>query len=260
MSTADVPVLRSEALDGGVVVLEMTRPGRLNAISRRLARDLTDALERLAGDAATRAVVLTGAGERAFGAGIDVRELAEQTPDERDEQQQLMIGLQRAFSDYALPTIAAVHGIAAGASLQLALHCDLLVVGPQARLGMPELSAGLPGILGAWLMHSRVGPQLAADMLLTSRWLSADEAVSAGLAARLVPAGEERATAVAIAREIASRRPDALAATHAWLRRLRTQGAAVTFAGAIEAADEALHAANRRTLNHLGAREDGSYG
>ncbi|GAA1010611.1 enoyl-CoA hydratase [Acrocarpospora pleiomorpha] len=235
-------VLRSEALEGGVVVLEMARPERLNAISRRLARDLTDALVLLAGDATTRAVVLTGAGERAFGAGIDVRELAEQTPAERDEQQELMIGLQRALSDYALPTIAAVHGIAAGASLQLALHCDLLVVGPGARLGLPELSAGLPGILGAWLVHSRVGPQLAADLLLTSRWLSADEAVAAGLAARLVPAGEERATAVAIARGIASLEPAALAATHAWLRRLRT--APVTFADAVEAADEALHAAN----------------
>ncbi|WP_214104176.1 enoyl-CoA hydratase/isomerase family protein [Acrocarpospora catenulata] len=237
--------LNVTTLDGGVAVLEMARPERLNAISRDLARELTEALDRLATDAATRAVVLAGAGERAFGAGIDVRELAELTPGERDEQQDLMVGLQRTLSDYPLPALAAVHGIAAGASLQLALHCDLLVVGPRARLGMPELGAGLPGILGAWLVHSRVGPQLAADLLLTGRWLSGEEAVAAGLAARLAPLGEERATAVAMARQIATRQPDALTATHTWLRRLRTQGAA-TFADAVATASGALHAANRR--------------
>ncbi|MEU9886254.1 enoyl-CoA hydratase/isomerase family protein [Sphaerisporangium sp. NPDC051011] len=258
MSAAEAPILRSETLEEGVTVLEMARPDRLNAISRALARELAEALRRLSADGTTRAVVLTGAGERAFGAGIDVRELAEQTPAERDEQQQLMIGLQRSLSDYPLPTIAAVHGIAAGASLQLALHCDLLLVGPGARLGLPELSAGLPGILGAWLAHSRVGPQLAADMLLTSRWLSAEEAVTAGLAARLVPAGQERATAVDLARKIAAHRPEALAATHAWLRRLRTWGSPVTFTGAVEAADEILRASNRSApITPRGGGHDG---
>ncbi|MEU6726386.1 enoyl-CoA hydratase/isomerase family protein [Nonomuraea wenchangensis] len=244
-SAAGTSVLRTEFLAGGVAVLEMARPERLNAISRDLARELTSALDRLAADGSVRALVLAGAGERAFGAGIDVRELAEQSPAERDEQQALMIGLQRTLSDYPLPTVAAVHGIAAGASLQLALHCDLLLVGPGARLGLPELDAGLPGILGAWLVHSRVGPQLAADLLLTSRWLSGEEAVAAGLAARLVPAGQERANAVELARKIAAYRPEAVEATHAWLRRLRTHGSPVTFAGAVEAADEILHAANR---------------
>ncbi|WP_432994075.1 enoyl-CoA hydratase/isomerase family protein [Dactylosporangium sp. CA-233914] len=241
-------VLHREVIDGHVVVLEMARPERLNAISRGLAAALVAALDELAAAGTARAVVLAGAGERAFGAGIDVRELAQQTPAERDEQQRLMLRLQRTLSDYPLPTVAAVHGIAAGASLQLALHCDLLLVGPRARLGMPELSAGLPGILGGWLLHTRGGPQLAADLLLGGRWLVGAEAVAAGLAARAVPLGEERAAAVETARRIAGYQPDALAATHAWLRRLRSAGAAPTFEAAIEAANEALHAANRRDL------------
>ncbi|SCL22865.1 Enoyl-CoA hydratase/carnithine racemase [Micromonospora pallida] len=251
MTADEATVLHRQDLDGGVVVLEMARPHRLNAISRQLATALVDALDGLATEQAARVVVLAGAGDRAFGAGIDIRELAAQTPPERDVQQRTMVRLQRTLSDYPRPTVAVVHGIAAGASLQLALHCDLLLVGPEARLGMPELGAGLPGLLGGWLLHTRGGPQLAADLLLGGRWLSGPEAVAAGLAARLVPLGEERATAVDVARQIAGYQPDALAATHAWLRRLRIGGAAPSFAEAIDAAGEVLHAANRR---HPGER------
>ncbi|RJQ83984.1 enoyl-CoA hydratase/isomerase family protein [Amycolatopsis panacis] len=235
-------VLRTENPEAGVVVLEMARPERLNAISRELAAAMVSELDKLAVDGSTRAVVLAGAGERAFGAGIDVKELAAHAPSEGDEHRELMLRLQRTLCDYPLPTVAAVHGIAAGASLQLALHCDLVIAGPGARLGMPELSAGLPGLLGGWLLHTRGGPQLAADLLLGGRWLSGEEAVAAGLAARLVPAGEERASAVAVAANIAGYQPAALAATHAWLRRLRTHGA-VSFEQAIEAAGSVLREA-----------------
>jgi enoyl-CoA hydratase/carnithine racemase len=238
-----------------VLVLTMSRSERLNALSRDLAAQLLDQLERAAADPGVGAVVLTGAGERAFGAGLDIREAATQTPAERDQQQELFLRLHGTLADYSLPTVAAINGLAAGASLQLALHCDLIVVGAGARLGMPELAARLPCIIGAWLMHRRLGPQLTADVVLSGRWLSAEEAVSHGLAARLVDAGEERTTAVAIAREIARRDPAALLATHRWLRTLRGGTAPESVTDALRAAEGILHESNRRPLGDpLGER------
>jgi enoyl-CoA hydratase/carnithine racemase len=254
--------LLSESVGEAVTVLTMSRPERLNAISVGLATELVRSLERHAADPNVAAVVLTGAGERAFGAGIDVREAATFSPQERDAQQEVMLRLQRTLSDYPLPTVAAVNGLAAGASLQLALHCDLIVAGAGAKFGMPELGAGLPCILGSWLLHQRVGPQIAADMVLSGRWLSAEEAVGTGLAARAVRAGDERSVAVAIAEEIASRKGEALTATHRWLRELRRGVAPRSLDGAIAAADEIIRVSNRSPLadpldrGRSAARED----
>ncbi|MCR1785828.1 enoyl-CoA hydratase/isomerase family protein [Nocardioides carbamazepini] len=250
-------VLRVDEPADGVAVLTLSRPERLNALSAALADQLADELVARATDDRTRVVVLTGAGERAFGAGIDVRELAEGSVEQRDRHQAAMLRLQRTLADGALPVVAAVRGIAVGASFQLLLHSDLVVVGRSGRLAMRELAAGMPAILGGWLLHQRVGAQVAADLVLTGRWVGAEEAVRLGLAARVVADGDELDTAVSLAAAIAALPADALRATHGWLRRLRSTGAPATFAGAVDAADDILHAANRRAIAPAGEARSG---
>lgn len=238
--TGDIIV---EQAPENVRVLTISRPARMNALTSSAVAELLAALDESVEDRAG-AVVLTGAGDRAFGAGLDVREHATASVTERDDTQNLFTKLHRTLADFPIPIIAAVNGIAAGASFQFALHCDLMVIGKHAKVGLPELSAGLPCILGSWLLERRLGPALTADLVLTGRWLSAGEAVELGLAARIVEPGEERAAAESIAAEISSRDGEARAVTHEWLRRLRT-GPSTSFADALTAADLVLHDSNR---------------
>ncbi|MTD16290.1 enoyl-CoA hydratase/isomerase family protein [Nakamurella sp. YIM 132087] len=217
----------------GVGVVTMSRPERMNAVSLDLAQGLHDTLGALAVDDAVRAVVLTGAGPRAFGAGLDIREAATLDSDQLARQHELYSGVQRMIADFPKPTIAAVNGVAAGASFQLALHCDLLLAAPAARFGMPELAAGRPCIIGSYLLHRRIGPGLAADLVLTGRWLPATEAVSVGLVSRIVQPEFLLEAAVEAAAAIGGRSPAAVAATLSWLRELRT-GAVPDLAGAFD--------------------------
>lgn len=237
------PEVLVDSAPGNVRVITVSRPARMNALTRHTVAAILDAL-----DAAVRdnvgALVLTGAGDKAFGAGLDVREHAVATVEERDQTQELFTRLHNTLADFPIPIVAAVNGVAAGASLQFALHCDLMVIGEHARLGLPELSAGLPCILGSWLLERRLGPALTADVVLAGRWISAAEAVEFGLASRLTEPGGERAEAITLATAVADRAGEARAVTHEWLRRLRT-GPSTSFGDALNAADLVLHDSNR---------------
>ena len=225
--------------DAGVAVLTFCRPERRNALSLGLMRDLDSALAALSGDGDIRVVVLTGAGNKAFGAGLDIKEAAMLGKAEQDEQHGHYESIQRRMAAFPKPLIAAIEGVAAGASLQVALHCDLIVVAEGARIGMPELSAGRPCIMGSYLLTSRIGPVGAARMVLGQDWLNADAALSLGLASLTTPTGGAIAAAQAYAEKLAGTAPNALAATLAWLRQLRN-GSAPGLADAFARADEIL--------------------
>ncbi len=225
--------------DSGVAVLTFCRPERRNALSLGLMRDLDNQLADLAEDADIRVVILTGAGDKAFGAGLDIKEAATLDEAAHQEQHAHYESIQRRMAAFPKPLIAAIEGVAAGASLQIALHCDLIIVAEGGRIGMPELSAGRPCIMGSYLLASRIGPIGAARLVLGQDWFDAETALSSGLASLVTPTGGAMDAALAYAGKIAATAPNALAATLSWLRQLRN-GASLGLVDAFAKADEIL--------------------
>jgi enoyl-CoA hydratase/carnithine racemase len=188
------PTLLEENRDG-VLLLTLNRPARRNAFNDQQYDDLRAALAQAQDDEHTRVVVITGAGG-AFSAGQDIDEM----------------GSGRGFTPFVdqvcvfdKPLIAAVNGVAVGIGLTLLPHCDIVYVGESARLRAPFTALGLVCEAGSSLLLPLViGPQRAAEVLFTARWIDAGQAVVLGLAARVFPDPELLPAALATAREIAA--------------------------------------------------------
>jgi enoyl-CoA hydratase len=192
---------------GTVALVELDNPP-LNLVTEAMTRRLGDALDRVAADAGVRAVVVTGAGERAFCAGSDVKEF--QALAGRVAEGKLLLEklVYRKLADLPAPTIAAIEGDALGGGLELALCCDLRVASARARLGMPEVRLGvIPGSGGTQRLPRVVGPARAKEMILVADLLGAAAAERIGLVNSVVPAGEALGAATAIAERIATRGP-----------------------------------------------------
>jgi enoyl-CoA hydratase len=200
-------------LDGhdGVALVTIDRPEARNALSFALLAELAETLEALDGDGSTRAVVLTGAGDRAFAAGADIKELADQTP-ERLRADGHFATWDR-IAAVGVPVIAAVRGYALGGGCELAMSCDLIVAGEDARFGQPEIGIGvMPGAGGTQRLTRAVGPALAMELVLTGRMIGAAEAKAAGLVTKVVPAEDTLTEALAMADAIAAGPPLAIRA------------------------------------------------
>lgn len=218
MSDVDAP-LRVTRRDDGVVLVTLSRPRVLNAISTEMASWIVRLLAEL--DDTAGSIVLTGDGDRAFGAGLDLRELREADALQRAEQQRTMLAMQRALAECRVLMVAAVNSLAMGASWQTALHCDVVFAAASAQFAMPETTAGQACIVGSWLLGSLVPTGTVADVVLTGRRVPAAEAERLGLVQRVLPDGELLAASIALASELAARRSVAFDATRAWVRRLR---------------------------------------
>jgi enoyl-CoA hydratase len=193
------------ASDGPVGIVTLNRPAQLNALARPLLAELVDALERHDTDPDIRAIVLTG-GPTVFAAGADIREMADASA--VDMLVRNTIGLFDRVRGVTKPVIAAVGGYALGGGCELAMLCDIIVAGENARFGQPEINIGLiPGAGGTQRLTRIVGKFVATDMILTGRMLSAEEALRLGLAARVVPQELVVQEAVRLAREIAAKAP-----------------------------------------------------
>ncbi len=191
--------------DGPVGVVTMNRPRQLNALAGPLMRELVDALEAHDADTAIRAIVLTG-GPTVFAAGADIKEMAEATA--VDMLLRNNIGLWDRLKKITKPLIAAVAGYALGGGCELAMLCDIIVAGENARFGQPEINIGLiPGAGGTQRLTRSVGKYVAADMVLTGRMLTAEEAFQRGLVARVVPQELIVEEAVRLGKELAMRPP-----------------------------------------------------
>lgn len=166
--------------DSGVARIVLNRPERLNAISALMREELIDSLRNLDNDPAVKAIVLTGAGERAFGAGQDLGEARTFSEEVIDTWIDEWTTLYRTVIDLATPTIAAVNGYAVGAAFQLAAVCDIRVASETARFGMPEVDDAIPCITGSWSLLQLIGRARIADLILTGRMIDADEARSWG--------------------------------------------------------------------------------
>jgi enoyl-CoA hydratase/carnithine racemase len=204
------PLVRVEVA-GRVATVTLDRPEALNAISTELAVELAEAVEPLATDPGVRAMVLTGAGERAFCAGADLKQRAGFDDHAWFVQREAFRRGFAAVRRCPLPTVAAVSGFALGGGTELALACDLVVAAGDATFGLPEVRLGLvPAGGGTQLLVRRVGRSAARDLVLTGRRVGAEEARRLGLADRVVPRGEVLAAATALAAEIAANAPTAV--------------------------------------------------
>lgn len=200
----------------GVLRLTLARPERRNALSTPLLSAVAAALVAAAEDEAVRSVLLTG-GEKVFAAGADIQEIAD-----RDVQGALgdpRVALWGRIRAFPKPLVAAVSGWCLGAGLELALCCDLIVAGEDARFGAPETSLGImPGAGGTAVLPRLVGPALAARMVLLGEPISAAEALAAGLIMEVAPPETAQARGLEIAKAAAARAPLALRQAKASLR------------------------------------------
>jgi enoyl-CoA hydratase/carnithine racemase len=189
----------------GIASLELDRPEVRNAINRELCDAISRTLDDWAARDDVRAVVVSGAGGKAFAAGADISELRERT-----HVQAFLAWTQRLFQqleDFPRPTIAAIDGYALGGGLELALACDLRVASKTAKIGMPEVTLGIyPSAGGTWRLPRLVGLGRARELIYTGRIVDAAEAASWGLFESLVEA-DARAEALRFARLIAANAP-----------------------------------------------------
>jgi len=192
---------------GPIAHLELVNPP-LNLVTRELTLQLRDALETLAATDDVRVVVVSGRGERAFCAGSHIGEFEGLRGRVGEGKLIVEKAVYRQLADLPMPTIAAIEGDALGGGLELALCCDLRIASARARLGLPEVRlAVIPGSGGTQRLPRAVGPARAKELILTGRILGADDAQRIGLVSEVVPAGEARARADALAAEIAARGP-----------------------------------------------------
>ncbi|HSH06199.1 MAG TPA: enoyl-CoA hydratase/isomerase family protein [Burkholderiales bacterium] len=206
--------------DGGIAVVRLNRPQALNAINEDIRRALPPALAALNADRAVRAVVIAGAGERAFSAGQDLAEGAGYTIDDVDRWFTELHAAYAAVRALDKPTVAAVVGVAAGAGYQIALYCDLRVTHAEARIGQPEVKTGLGSILGTSLMMWHLPFGINAELSLTGELISGERAYQLGLVNALVAREAVLDQALARARLLAERPPHAIRITKQRMREL----------------------------------------
>ena len=202
--------IRYELADG-VATITLNRPNVHNAMNDTMRAELTACFTELAQSTDARAIVVTGAGERAFSAGADILEfVAPQVPVKyRDARRR--VDFRAAMDRCGQPIIAAINGFALGGGLELALACDIRIAGEDSQLGLTEVNlAIIPGGGGTQRLPRLVGRGKALEMILTGARVDAREALRIGLVERVVPTAEVHTSAQALAKMLAERAPVAM--------------------------------------------------
>jgi enoyl-CoA hydratase len=195
-------------IDGYVATVQLNRPTVLNALNLELMDELVASLESLDRDENIRAIVLTG-NEKAFAAGADIKEMADATAVDMLYRDQF--AKWDKIRKIKKPLVAAVSGFALGGGCELMMHCDIIIASETARIGQPEINIGvMPGAGGTQRLTRAVGKALAMEMVLTGRFITAEEALKGGLINKVVPVEFYLEEAQRLAKEIASRPPVAV--------------------------------------------------
>lgn len=188
-----------------IALIQLNRPKELNALNRKLMIELRDALKELDNDDEVRVIVLTG-NEKAFAAGADIKEMAGAGAIDMVNIDQFSTWDQ--IKKTKKPIIAAVSGFALGGGCELTMTCDMIVASETARFGQPEIKIGvMPGAGGTQRLTKAVGKARAMEMVLTGKFISADEAMYAGLVNKVVPVELYLDEAIKLAKEIAKMSP-----------------------------------------------------
>ncbi|HET7857065.1 MAG TPA: enoyl-CoA hydratase-related protein [Gaiellaceae bacterium] len=208
------------AREDGIAVVTVNRPDALNALDAPTLTELRDRLRETADDADVRVVVLTGAGDRAFVAGADIKYMSGLGVDEASEWGMLGQEAGRLLETMPKPTIAAINGFALGGGCELALACDFRYAAQTAKLGQPEVNLGIiPGWGGTQRLARTVGIGFAKELVLTGRMVDADEALRIGLVNAVFEPAELMEKTMETARGLAAKAPLALAAAKQALNR-----------------------------------------
>ena len=195
----------------GVATVTLNRPEVHNAMNERMRQELTRCFGDLATSDEARVVVVTGAGERAFSAGADIREFVEPQVPVRFRESRRRVDFRAAMDRCPQPIVAAIRGYALGGGLELALACDLRIASEDAQLGLTEINlAIIPGGGGTQRLPRLIGRGKALEMILTGARIDAREALSLGLVERVAPAAGVLASARELARALAEKAPVAL--------------------------------------------------
>lgn len=205
--------------EGEIGIVTLNRPHALNAWTMRMRDELCTVLASLGGDDGVRAVVLTGAGDRAFCAGQDLAETAAFGPDEVDGWLENFRTLYETVLGVPKPVVAALDGVAAGSGYQFALLCDVRVGYPGLRMGQPEVSSGIPSITGMYLTERAVGSSRMIELMLSGRLMEIDELRQTGIVHHVVAQDQVLAKAVDVARQLARQPSVAVALTKEEYRR-----------------------------------------
>jgi enoyl-CoA hydratase/carnithine racemase len=209
---------------GAVALLILNRPDVLNAWHRPMREMLVAALEAAEADQAIRAIVLTGAGDRAFGAGQDLNETKTFDPDRAEEwihEWERLYGTIRGLSK---PLVMALNGVAAGSAFQVALLGDFRVGHPGTTMGQPEINSGIASTTGPWIMKEMIGLARTIDLTLSGRMMEAEEAFSIGLINRIVPQERVLEEALDLAAELGAKPQVAMRLNKARFREVTEAG------------------------------------
>lgn len=193
-----------------IALLTIDRPEALNALNRAVLEALSEALEQLA-ETPIRALIITGAGDRAFVAGADVAEMATFTPEEAAAFGRFGNDVMTRVARFPAPVIAAVHGYALGGGFELALAADIAIASDLARFAFPETGLGItPGFGGTQRLARRIGPMAASELIYTGRRIKADEAKALGIVLDVVDADDLMDRAWTLAEAVANNAPIAV--------------------------------------------------
>ncbi len=203
----------------GVAWITFNRPHKANALTPAMLQGVEQALTEYATNDGVRAVVLTGAGPRSFSAGADMTPAPENTEIHRAQRRAQFAATLLALADFEKPSVAAVNGAACGAGMMLALLCDVTIGAKAARFSLPEINRGMPTLPGIAIVGHRFGAALAADLVLSGRFIEADEAARRGLVAELTAGDELAGRAQNQALALSGNNPQAYAQNKRWLNR-----------------------------------------
>lgn len=195
---------------GAVALITLNRPEVLNAWNRPMRELLVEKLDAAENDPTIGAVVLTGAGDRAFGAGQDLKEASHFDADRAESWMREWERLYGRMRSLSKPTVVALNGLAAGSAFQFTLLADLRVGHPGVKMGQPEINSGIASVTGPWIMREFLGLARTIDLTLTGRMVDAEECHAIGLMSRLVAKEEVMPTAMALAEELAQKAPLAM--------------------------------------------------
>ncbi|MET3288058.1 UNVERIFIED_CONTAM: methylglutaconyl-CoA hydratase [Brevibacillus sp. OAP136] len=196
----------------GVATITLNRPEAANALSVQMLGELQAAIDELRWDQAIRSVIVTGAGEKAFCAGADLKERAGMNPQQVRQTVALIRDTIHALQALPKPVIAAVNGVAFGGGTELALACDIRIASSAARFALTETSLGIiPGAGGTQRLPRLIGPGRAKELIFSARRVEAEEALQIGLVEYVVPVDALMERAQELAGRIAQNAPIALA-------------------------------------------------
>ena len=203
-----------EQPEAGIYLITVNRPKALNALNGETLDEIAAAIAHVGADASARALLVTGAGEKAFVAGADIAQMQSFTSAEAQAFSEKGNRTFRALEMLPIPAIALVNGYALGGGCELAMACDWIIASDRAQFGQPEVNLGVvAGFGGTQRLPRLVGRAMAMELLVTGRILKADEALRIGLVNQVVASGELRDKGLEIARTIAAKGPVAVRLT-----------------------------------------------